>query len=177
MITLWTIQSEAAWCTAQQHGILQADGRRVWRHFRPSYHWMMDQMRKRIPKYTGRFPLWAWEHKVDLRSTHLLPTGSRGVRIQFEVSERHILRSNFEHWHAVLNNSFLCLSEDEWDQWAQAGYPQEDAQRSWERIFDPKLTHTEIKTSKHTKHSNIVQVVLERIPLEQVRHVQHFVAR
>ena len=56
-VTLWTIQAEGAWARARERGVLKGDGRRVWRWHRGPYRWLMGQMAKRLPRYSGGSPI------------------------------------------------------------------------------------------------------------------------
>ena len=49
--------------------------------------------------------------KPDLRSSGHLLKGERGVRIEFRVSDRLILLSDFDLWHYVLNYWYLPESQ------------------------------------------------------------------
>jgi hypothetical protein len=112
--TLWTVQTREVWEEFQRKGVLRAEGRRVIPEFREAYQWLMEQMKERLPGYSGRYPLWAWYHpKPDLRYAGLLPRGTRGVRIEFVAPVDRILLSDFDAWHAVLNKGFLALDEAE----------------------------------------------------------------
>lgn len=150
---LWTLQLWGAWEVFQQQGVLRADGRRAWRSLRPHYRWMMDQMAKRIPGYTGRFPIWAWyDPKPDLRATHYFSGGQRAVRIEFVVPDERVLLSDFGAWHIPLNWGYFddARTEEELDgrsdwweersggaRWeALSPELRAEMQQSWERVFD-----------------------------------------
>lgn len=181
LIRLWTIQSLEAWEQCRKTGVMRADGRRVARRYRDSYHWMMAQMKRRLPGYQGRFPIWAWAGtRPDLRTTGFLPRGSPGARLEFTVPVNRVLLSDFNAWHHVLNGWYLPLTQQEADGWAQACqlYPGSDCLRhwllaSWERIFDLDL----LDRSELTAPVTLVQAVLEEIRLEEVNRVSLFTAR
>ena len=148
-IRAWTIQSEAAWQAFQGRRVLRADGRRVFRHFRPAYAWLMAQMKRRLAGSTGRYPIWFWHlPKPDLRRRAILPRGERGVRIELELPRERVLLFDFETWHCVLNRWGLSLSLRESRDWDRKikGFDQHQAllpppleaelQASWERVFD-----------------------------------------
>jgi hypothetical protein len=78
-----------------------------------------------------------------------LAKGQKGVRIELELENGKVLLSDYNGWHAVLNNSFLSYDEAEDDRFEQEkqrlgygyGSPQPESLRSkitasWERIFD-----------------------------------------
>jgi len=112
---VWTIQSVETWERLQTSGWLYADGRRIPPEFRFAYRWMRQQMRSRIPSYGGRYPWWGWARpKPDLRRAGHLPRGTRGVRLELELSDEEVLPSDpstgsghrFDAWHVVLNRDY-----------------------------------------------------------------------
>lgn len=111
---LWTIQDPRVWEVLRETGHFRADGRRVYKWFRPAYRWMVGQMERRLPGYhKGRYPVWAWHTpKPDMRmSSYRLPPGEEGVRLTLEIPDEEaavrVLRSGFEDWHSPLNNRYL----------------------------------------------------------------------
>jgi hypothetical protein len=140
----WTIQ------TAEVYAALSSG--QVWRALHepaeaggvPAYRWMTKVMRDRLgpPHSPRQLPVWVWCQwrgiawaKPDLRARGHLPTGTRGVRIELEVDESRVLRSDFELWHYVLNGWYLpgsLADERDFDR-------RPDRRRiepSWQRIFD-----------------------------------------
>ena len=96
-MTLWTIQSIAAWKILQREQVLFADQRYSEDLFLDAYRWMAKQMEQRIESKSEimSLPLWAWyqwdgieRRKPDLRSSGHLPKDQRGVRIEFEQSDK-----------------------------------------------------------------------------------------
>lgn len=155
---LWMIVSEPAFQRLRSCGELITDGRRAWRHFRPAYRWMAQQMVRRIgpPPRKRAYPLWAWAQwggpgrpKPDMRCSAHAPPGSVCHRLTLELPEDRVLLSDFDSWHIVLNGGNLSWSEEEDEAFdaalAAAGAPlappypasfQERVEASWERIFD-----------------------------------------
>lgn len=148
-ISLWTIQHSAAWESAQEAGVLKGDARHVDESWRPPYRWMIEQMRERLPRYDGAYPIWAYvQNKPDLRKRHF-SRGTPGVRIAFVASPEDILISSFTAWHTVLAGHYCALSEEDANSfdadndilsvWAENDQdPERTAaiMKSWERIFD-----------------------------------------
>lgn len=190
MERIWTMQTEEAWNSFQKNGVLHADGRRVWSEFRRAYQWMMEQMRERLPDYRGHYPLWAWVRwsphspRPDLRASSHLQHGERGVRMELLVPSDSMLPHDFEAWHIVLANGLVAWSEGEDDKWEQrerskALTPrqiQREKEKSWLRIFD---LMNDARDSEWccTPHDMAIAAVLERIMLDQVQKVDHFIAR
>lgn len=179
-LRLWTVQRWEAWEALQQRGVLRGDGRRVDRTFLPAYHWMMAQMKKRLPACRGRFPVWCWHRpKPDLRYKGFLPEGMKGVRIEFVKTEDEVLQSDFGSWHCILNNLYLPLTETEQRQWEERSALMPPAQRqteieqSWERIFALAVIDNSPLMGPVTE----IQAVVEEITLNEVSHVTEFISR
>jgi hypothetical protein len=140
--------------TPDQHRELLAHGRLIgrWRFIDPyhvqAYRWMVAAMRRRGIDTRGRPPVWAWHsfnpplrRKPDLRSSYSLTTpGTRAVRLVIDVPDRLVLLSDFEAWHAVLNNWYLSFSEAEHDRKEaledRGRLTRSMIESSWNRIFD-----------------------------------------
>lgn len=186
-LTVWTVQREAAWRELQALGELTGREEIVDEYFVGPYRWMMGQMARRLPGYRGNYPVWVWVRpKPDLRSSCLLPRGERGVRLTLKIDPARVLVSDFFAWHAVLNRSYLCLDDDEWDWWTSVTPPgpvdvetlapdvRAAMERSWERIFDlDALAASEWATDGSQRH----QGVIERVSIDDVVRVEPFTAR
>jgi hypothetical protein len=170
----------------QKRGVLRADGRRVFRDFRPAYAWLMAQMHKRVPGYGGGFPVWLRIcPKPDMRRSAHLPRGTRGVRIEMELLAERVLLSDFETWHCVLNRWHLSSSWRESRDWDRrtanmnqfiGPLPPElerELQMPWERVFEFDL----LRRSRLWGPINKIQGVTEYVRLEEVVAVREFVAR
>jgi hypothetical protein len=193
-MVLWTIQHVAAWERLQRNGLLRADGRRIWPHFRDSYRWMAEQMRLRLSPPGGGFPLWGWyrcegirRERPDLRAAGYLRTGTPGVRIEFELPDSMVLLSDFEAWHCVLNRSLLSLTEHEFEtfhaeldstgvdgRWPYAEPFRSRVVSSWQRIFDLEGGDPEWRGPPSGRS---IQATFWELRLPQVRRVDFFRAR
>ncbi len=198
---LWTIQSVAAWSRLQREGVLRADGRRVHGRYRQAYEWLAQQMAERLGcrPSENTLPLWAWFQwkeatcrRPDLRSCGYLPPGDRGVRIEFEISSRLVLLSDFDLWHYALNHWYLPESqqddEDFESELSRRGLsfyqdkPLRDAAshrritESWSRIFDLDWTDRDQSIARPRAKKSI-QASFWELRAEQVRLVQLFTAR
>lgn len=130
--------------------------------------------------------------KPDLRSSGHLLKGERGVRIEFRVSDRLILLSDFDLWHYVLNYWYLPESEKDAEDFeaelSRRGLsyystkPLRNAAfhkkitESWARIFD--LDWADRKQSiAHPRAKKSIQASCWELRRNQVRDVRFFRAR
>ncbi len=150
---LWMICPIKVYEVLESRGRLTADGRRIDPsvQMQDAYSWMAEQMRRRVgpPPPGVTYPLWAWARweridraKPDLRSVRHMEGPGKHVRLELEVPVSRVLLSDFEAWHAVLNNWYLSWSEAEDDAFhkrhetsSKASYRAEIIE-SWDRIFD-----------------------------------------
>ncbi len=190
VVRLWTIQPWEVWEEFQSKGILRGDGRRVDPEFRFAYKWMMGQMKKRLPDYTGRYPIWVWCYpKPDLRRNGYLPAKRSGVRIECLIPQARVLLSDFDTWHCVLNPDYIGLSQGEEEVWQERLLQmewrncferyqklppnlKEWMEESWERIFGLE----ELNASKWTGPIRYIQGVLEEIYIGEVARIKIFTA-
>jgi len=200
-VTLWTVQLAGAWAKIQEDGVLRTDGRRVRREYRQAYEWLARQMEERLGCRPSEkaLPLWAWYQwngatctKPDLRSCGHVPKGERGVRIEFEISDRLVLLSDFELWHYALNYWYLPESlkdaEDFEAELSRRGLsfyktkPLRDRAfhgkiaESWSRIFDLDWADKE-RGIAHPRARKSIQASLWELGRDQVRDVRFFRAR
>ena len=203
IMTLWTIQSIAAWNILQREQVLFADQRYSSDLCLDAYRWLVKQMERRIgprPENTS-LPLWAWyqwddvkRRKPDLRFSAHLPQGQRGVRIEFEQSDKGVLLSDFVLWHHVLNYSYLprTIADDEaFDAEFDAELSKHNLsfsetkhlpvrayhqriEKSWERIFDLDWFAEDIT---HPVDKKSIQATFWQLHFDQIRDVQFFTAR
>lgn len=184
-VRLWTIQSVRAWEMLQRNGVLRADGRRIsFSDFRPAYHWMMAQMRARVPGYGGRYLIWAWQHQQpDLRYAEHVPRGTRAVRLECMLPRDRVLLSDFDGWHFVLNRTPFTWNarEDRWWERRLAGVSysalapdlRAEVERTWERIFELRRP----RGSRVWLGSLEVQATFEELSLHEVVRATPFVGR
>lgn len=194
---LWTIQRPAAWQQLQSTGVLRATAAHAMPDCEPAYAWMIDQMAQRIgpPPEPGGYPIWAWHWyygkrrpKPDLRCGGHLGKGEPGVRIEFEAKTDEVLLSDFEAWHAPLNNCYRAASSEDAEAYRaelaarglDIGNRDSDPEivarvrKSWERIFD--LDHHVAEWTR-PPDERYVQACLWEVRLDRVRDVTPFVSR
>ena len=186
-VRLWTIQHEEAWEKARRRGVLRADGRFVFRGFRPAYRWMCGQMARQGVAGPDAYPVWAWySPKPDLRRTAHLERGERGVRLEFFAPIEGVLLSNFVTWHSILNDGPILLGEPEYDAFRHncrrtcardrhTPACRAAMEATWDRVFD--LNGPVGSEPDWWGESNEVQAVLQEVPLSWITAVTPFVAR
>ncbi|RJE90542.1 DUF3841 domain-containing protein [Paenibacillus sp. 1011MAR3C5] len=114
----WTIQTVEGWNQAQANGFLKGNPECVWPDCMQSYGWMMGQMKKRIPRYEGGFPVWLWTKRPDLRCNGKLPKGERGVLLEVQLDEDEVLISDFQAWHIVWERIFDYVELRRYEYWS-----------------------------------------------------------
>jgi len=121
-VKLWTLQPVSRLVDLERDQIIRGSEEHgmFFKDLPHAYPWMVAQMTKRLPAFSGEFPVWAWTKRKDLRLARWeCDVGSWHVQIGFEAPADKVLLSNFDLWHCVLNNSPATLSESEWDRWHQ----------------------------------------------------------
>jgi hypothetical protein len=143
---------------------------------------MSGEMRARLgqPAYTWQAPVWVWcqwrgtaRQKPDLRARGHLRTGARGVRIELELDETRLLRSDFELWHYVLNGWYLPGSLADERRFGQHPDPRRIRQ-SWQRVFDLGWRNSRYTAAGGSKS---IQGVTWELRPSDVRDVTMFTAR
>ncbi len=190
LVTIWTICPVTSWEHFQKVGLIKADGRRAMKSYREAYHWLIEQMVKKIPGHKpGQFPTWAWYYpRPDLRHIAHLATGTKGILLTCKVPGQRMLLSDFGAWHHVLNQWYLPLTKEEDDAadeeergWYKLPnisqkYWQlrlEKNMPSWQRIFDLQA----LNKSKLLGPVEQIQATVSYIRLDEVVKVTPFTAR
>lgn len=180
----WTTQYQEVWDRAEASGALKADGRRIRPYIRPAYRWMMQQMKERIPGYSGRFPIWAYPdtYKPDLRGLVFPDTGIKGVRVGFTANPDNVLPTKYRMWEDIMGGNYCAITRDEFETDREIGVSgwsnsAEDVDRvaeiraSWDRVFDLSLI-----PYGSTERTNRVQIVIEQIHLGKIVEVTPFIS-
>lgn len=173
---LWTIQGIEIYEQLVKEGVTYCT-KPSWGdddRFMYAYHWMAEQMRKRIgePPVEGiEYPLWAW-YQYDSAKKNKPPRSPKDVSeglsayMEIEIPEDKVLLSDFDEWHLPLNQGpnrnwrKIWKKMDLQDKIAGRSldfmeYPQDLRQEivdSWEGIFD--LDRRE-KGVKHKRNISI----------------------
>ncbi len=169
MATYWTIQMMDKWDEVQSLGYLIGDEKYIWGDFIEPYHWMMGQMKKRLPNYTGEYPIWLWTNRPDLRRSAHLERGEKGVLLKVELDEQDVLLSEFQAWHFVLNRTYFELEGDE----DELVIEKDEIENSWEMIFELDV----LKQHPNWGPTFHLQGVTGKIPIDKIKLVRDFIAR
>lgn len=182
--TLWSIQEMCGWDYLQKHGVLQTDGRRIPRYWKPAYTWMSDKLKAKTGYLPAKYPVWAWFYPTPTsRWKGHSEAGEPLVWIKLRVPSRMVLLSDFEAWHGPLNLNPVPITQNECEGWirseeADLGFDNLDdagKQRiiaTWDRIFDLPL----INGSEYGPIYRI-QAVLPEVRLEDIVEYKFFVAK
>ena len=169
-----------------KNNILVSDSAKVDSNRHRAYDWMANQLRVRVghPPPSATYPIWVWKYcygtlkpRPDLRTRCLLPKGTAGVLLELDLPENQVLLSNFDAWHAILNNHHYSPNDAEYEKIealsALKGSNHPDLiqlkEASWERIFDLSLIpDPEIYA---------VQGVVWQVPIESIEKTTFFTAK
>ncbi len=189
---LWIIRNAAECEILKRDGRLTANEQWIPQEYRQAYRWMATQLAVRVgqPPQGCHYPLWAWyqwsgprRERPDLRSRAHLPTGQRGVRIAFKADPQQVLLSDFDRWHAVLNQQYLSKNDydaRDFEQKFENKGKYNNARKlmlirkSWEKIFDVEPL---CKSSREHALQFSIQAVLWELRLDQVHEMRFFIAR
>lgn len=172
-IKVYTIQNAKVLDKLNSSGTYKTDRRFIcFAHFKKPYQWLANQAKRRIPGWTEDRPIWVWLKRPDLRRNRFVygTNNERLVLIELEVPRDQVLISDFDTWHCVLNESYLPLSNKDFDQFYEKyekvsgdlTKPGQDLlQKSWERCINPK-------------GNKCRQGIIEKIDKSQVKSVKLF---
>ena len=124
-LTLYTIQSTAAFERLRSDGELRGDPALGEEHFAEGYSWLSAQVRDILgPHGVGEGMLWLWarERRRDLVD-QLRVDRAEEVLLTVSVARERVLLTDFDDWHDVLNRRLHVPmrpgeSHDDW--WARA---------------------------------------------------------
>lgn len=201
-MTLWTIHNMDWYDALLKHGIIHGNKKYIdnnWNFSLFGYEWMIKKMEKRIGKrpFPDCYPIWAWyqysgskKRKPDLRRIGLLPTRTKGVRLEINKREEDVLLSDFMLWHFPFGfQSFIGKNEEEsvafetmleekrLDRKRLEELPeniQNKIIKSWDRVLDMNFQdpyHTQPKDNK------AIQATFWSLKVEEIVKADEFIAR
>ncbi|WP_436702383.1 DUF3841 domain-containing protein [Nocardioides sp. BYT-33-1] len=198
-LTLWTFQAPDAYLALTETGALGPSPEFEDPDLAHAYPWMRRHAGSRLPT-EGRGLLWLWPMTTRRSLREQAKHAGRDVLLTVRMPREHVLLSDFGAWHVVLNNSFHVApevgeSDDAW--WARAepiiddwhsrlaasragGEPdrdhwpaplREEAERSWEAIFDSATWRagTQLQAVAHAVHAEQVVAAVKVRPARRLR--------
>jgi Domain of unknown function (DUF3841) len=187
MVRVWMIAEATLYDRLKAERVLYVDPTLTDEDFGDAYAWMRGQMALHIPGYGGHWPWWAWVRppcgcvRPDLRKRQLYhngwPAGTACMRLELDVPDIELLLSDFDMWHAVLNNSPLVSSDEEWDTIEALPEPQQRSvkEATWPRLF--ALAEPPDPFWDGTDRQRTVQACFETLRLADVYAVTLFRTR
>lgn len=146
--------------------------------FPEAYKWMMAQMEKRLPNYTGdEAPIWVWERRVNRNERALLQKGTKGVILKLDIPAENILWSSFDEWHSILTDLPITFDESEWEEFEKRGFPIQDVKETWEKLFDMDWLASRPPEWGGNLKNHWIQGVTPKITMEQIIKVERFIAK
>ncbi|WP_242254100.1 DUF3841 domain-containing protein [Bacillus cereus group sp. BfR-BA-01379] len=174
---VYTVKPLHIYKKMQEEGFYHGNEKYVCPHFKSPYAWMILQMKERIPNYDGRtFPVWVWNKRPDQNRPALLPKGQKGVILTLDIPDEDILWSCFHTWHAILNNSPITKTEEEWDHFETEGFPKDKMIATWTRIFDFDWLQS-LDKDWIEFDPDWVQGVTPRIEMKHIMKAKRFIAK
>jgi len=196
---LWSIQEKSKLDEIRSTGKLICTENKFSLEWDNEYKWMIKQMIEKIgsSKKRNQYPIWAWyqyqdskRKKPDLRKSGHLPSGTNGIRIEFEKEIENVLLSDFVLWHYPLNyKAIIANNEEECKEFELrlktlkldktkfknlTKNIQKEIEISWQKIFDLDF---ENEYYTHPKKKKMIQACCWEIKEEEISKIEQFKAR
>lgn len=176
IVRIWSFQTEESRASADRRGFWagceEASRGKDGDYELFQHDWMRMQMAKRLPDYSGEFPVWAYLRRPNLRQTQWFDSPT--LLLVADVPRERLLVSNYEWWVYTLNHWYMSLTEaedDEYDRRHAVSYHGHGIHRvtqemldSWERVFrtDPLTDPEQIAWRGYSTHNDL-QACVDRI--------------
>ena len=158
--------------------VLRADAARAEPSYRLAYQWMRGEYERRIPGASGAPLVWAWARFRRRELIEQLGTEGTHVLTTLRVPRERVLLSDFEDWHAVLNQWELHprdMDEAEvdrridafWDDMAALGTGRVPM-GSWPAPLRRRVLASWDQVFQIGSPPRVVQAVIERIDAAEV---------
>ena len=182
----WTIQPWEIWERVEAGESLYVDwGYSANLHL--SYDWLREQLCRRVPGYSGRYPWWAYTTRPDLRRMrHLRPHATRCVLLELSLPRRTTVVFPSWAWDLIFYHELVSTVRGETEEWRRrmerelsedppSPLPEpwrSELYASWERIFEPSFPRAGWR--RHTSFSE-EEAVFERLDRSVVVRATSFV--
>lgn len=198
MVRVWSVQAPKAYQVALGVGAFRASPKHLENDFvnDNSYGFMSEELQKRVgpcPEDVITFwkdqggtglpaPVWVWLQAHDEEHPEKIPDsfgyGLRSVVIEAELSKDHLLASQFNAFHHVLNNHHIALTDEEDDELRNLKETQPDLFeerkiQSWQHIFEVDWQGDEYTLERRGSAS--IQAVLWQLPLTAITKARRVV--
>lgn len=198
-IKLWSIQHKDKLKELEANKFLICLENKYSKEWEKEYRWMANEMKNKIglPKNKNQYPIWAWyqyhdsrHRKPDLRRGGHLPTGTEGIRIEFEKPSNEVLLSDFILWHTPLSyKSYIGKNEEDHEQFEKKlrelkienvtflNLPnriRSEIEKSWQRVFDMNFGDGDYADKKDEK---MIQACCWQINENEIRKIEKFIAK
>ncbi|WP_146208078.1 DUF3841 domain-containing protein [Azospirillum sp. TSH64] len=183
-VRVWSAQHRDALSVARQTGWLSGNHQFAFgRHTdargpaddpdHPSpYDWMRERLAELMPRFSGDYPVWGWLKRPSTRpSIWGKAAGEATVLVSAIVPRHRILLSDFDDWHAVLNDWYLSRTEAEDNEVEAAGGATPSQRRkSWLRVFETGHPRSP-EEMQWRGPGHYVQACIDRVHLSEIVHV------
>jgi hypothetical protein len=197
---LWTIQPISWYEKLQVDGFIYGDATlaNIYESMKYPYEWIINQMEQTISAKPNEnaTPIWAWyqylgdkKKKPDLRGSCFLPTGTKGVRIEFHKNPNEVLLSDFDLWLHPLN--YWCIHDNEKedkdfdellkrenvsfiDKEKYTPKLKKIVEKSWLKCLD---LNYELEYTAKPKENKSIQATFWKLSIDEIVKVDFFTAR
>lgn len=191
-MVMHTFQTAAAYEELLASGVLDGERDHWEQHFVDAYDWMQTEMAQRLPT-AGDGIVWLWAATTRRELLAEARRSRRDVLLTVQMPREHVLLSDFNTWHCVLNSTLLIAADPTtpypewtrrhdvaWDEWSDrthayvnapiSAWPsaeRRELEASWRAIFDPAtwFDSHDGHTWRPTQH---IQATAHRITVDEV---------
>lgn len=188
IVQAWTIQPWTVWEQVAAGRPLLVE----WKYasgLHVSYDWLREQLLRRIPGYTGRYPWWAYDHRPDLRRLrHMMQSGEVHALLELAVPSERVAILPARAWDSIFSGQYVAADRREsldWerrrrravrdeDQWPLPEPWHSELLASWERIFAADFPRR-FRRNPNRPEMGANEIVFECLEESMVRKVTRFV--
>lgn len=109
--------------------------------FQQAYRWLVGEMGQRIPRPEDvQLPIWAWHRsygkqvKPDRRRSLFREYGKENAILELGIPDELVLLTDFEDWHAVLNNCPI-ITDEEYEADPDREFSRQETEMTWQQLF------------------------------------------
>lgn len=127
---LYTYQHKSVLEHINDKGFYKVDGRRslaaCWRGgFKKGYDFIVKHLQEKDPNnYKATYPIWAFVEKSSPSDFGVKNTDT--ILLVLDIDESRVLLSDFINYHAILNNAYCNLDDEDWEEHEKLYYPNDE---------------------------------------------------